>query len=167
MKLIPTSTQPVTITLYRGVPFDNKYEEHTLLDTRFTFEPYPHSTVTNIGHSKEDFLNMMRQVGSRPLYVFPRTTKTDTFNFAYGNGIVTSVVMELTQDEINANYMKVTTATSGDNYYYFITGITQKNETTYLLNLELDVFMTYSDVFLDAIADKPVMVERKHCRSCF
>lgn len=158
MKLVPTSISPVTITLYRGIPFDNNYEEHTLLSNKFKFKAYSDSTPTNIGNDKEAFINMMKN-GS---YVYPRTTKSGTYNFAFGNGLVTSVVMELTGNEINSNYMKV--VSNGDSYYYFITGITQKNEVTYLLNLELDVVMTYSEEFLTNIEHKPVMVERKHCR---
>ena len=153
MKLIPTSVNPVTITLYRGVPFDNSYREHTLISPRFRY------AGSRIGSNvNEAFLNL-KEDGD---YFFPRTTKTGTYNFAFGNGLVTSVVMELTDNEINSNYMKVTSGT--DNYYYFITGITQRNEITYLLNLELDVIETYGEVFLNNIEDNPVMVERKHCR---
>ena len=163
MKLIPTTINPVTITLYRGIPFDNNYSEHTLLSTQFKFHGY--SGVGQIdldrvvGQNKENFINMLDTNGQ---YVYPRTTKTGTYNFAFGNGLVTSVVMELTGDEINSNYMKVTSGS--DNYYYFITGVLQKNDVTYLLNLELDVFMTYSEEFLTNIKDKPVLVERKHAR---
>lgn len=163
MKLVPTSISPVTITLYRGIPFDNNYEEHTLLSNKFKFKAYSDSTPTNIGNDKEAFINMVKD-GS---YVYPRTTKSGTYNFAFGNGLVTSVVMELTGNEINSNYMKVVASDglgNSETYYYFITGITQKNEVTYLLNLELDVVMTYSEEFLTNIEHKPVMVERKHCR---
>lgn len=160
MKLIPTSTQPVTITLYQGIPFDNNYSEHTLLSTKFRYRPHPTSATgwQNVGSDKEAFINMQQNNA----YVYPRTIKSGTYNFAFGNGLVTSVVMELTDNEINSNYMKVTSGT--DNYYYFITGVTQKNEITYLLNLELDVFMTFGDEFLTNISGKPVMIERKHCR---
>ena len=157
MKLIPTTINPVTITLYRGVPFDNNYKEHTLLSQQFKL--YYSETSHNVGSDKEAFINMKDTQNN---YIYPRTTKTDTFNFAFGNGLVTSVVMELTGDEINSNYMKV--VSGSDSYYYFITGIIQKNELTYLLNLELDVFMTYSEEFLTNIKSKPVQVERKHCR---
>lgn len=162
MRLIPTSTLPVTITLYRGVPFSNKYEEHSLMSTKFVYKNNNTAVGVSVGHNKEDLLNIVYN----SQYKYPRTTKTGTYNFAYGNGLVTSVVMELTGDEINSNYMKVvpTNVSLEGTYYYFITGIIQKNETTYLLNLELDVFMTYGDEFLTNIADKPVMVERKHCR---
>ena len=159
MKLIPTTINPVTITLYRGIPFDNNYSEHTLLSNKFKFASIITDTDTNVGNSKEAFINMKDSSNN---YIYPRTTKTGTFNFAFGNGLVTSVVMELTGNEINSNYMKVTSGS--DDYYYFITGIIQRNETTYLLNLELDVFMSFSEEFLTNIVDKPVMVERKHCR---
>lgn len=161
MKLIPTTINPVSITLYRGIPFDNNYSEHTLLSNQFKFHGITGGAdnPTNIGQDKENFINMKNNDNE---YIYPRITKSGTFNFAFGNGLVTSVVMELTGDEINSNYMKV--VSGNDVYYYFITGIIQKNEVTYLLNLELDVFMTYSEEFLTNIKDKPVMVERKHCR---
>lgn len=158
MKLIPTSIQPVTITLYRGIPFDNNYSEHTFLSNKFILRAGIGGVPHNVGSGKESFIN----IKNNGKYIYPRTTKSGTFNFAFGNGLVTSVVMELTGNEINSNYMKV--VSGEDVYYYFITGITQKNEVTYLLNLELDVIMTYTDEFLDNMNSKPVMVERKHCR---
>lgn len=158
MKLIPTTIQPVTITLYRGVPFSNNYSEHTLLSTKFRYTSL-NGDVNNVGSDKTAFIDMKL---NGTTYVYPRTTKTGTYNFAFGNGLVTSVVMELDGDEINSNYMKV--VAGSDVYYYFITGITQKNEITYLVNLELDVFMTYGEEFLTNIRNKPVQVERKHCR---
>ena len=159
MKLIPTSVNPVTITLYQGIPFDNNYSEHTLLSTKFKFQEYIGATTYNVGSDKESFINMKN---SNNEYIYPRTTKSGTYNFAFGNGLVTSLVMELNDNEINSNYMKV--VSGSDTYYYFITGLTQKNEVTYLLNLELDVIMTFGDEFLDSVSNKPVMVERKHCR---
>lgn len=160
MKLIPTTINPVTITLYRGIPFDNNYNEHTLFSKKFryTFPPIVTPPVV-VGRAKEEMLNVK---DNNQNYVYPRTTKSGTFNFSFGNGLVTSVVMELTDNEINSNYMKV--VSGNDVYYYFITGLIQKNELTYLLNLELDVFMTFGDEFLDSINQKPVMVDRKHCR---
>lgn len=161
MKLIPTTINPVSITLYRGIPFDNNYSEHTLLSNQFKFHGVTGGadSPVDIGQNKENFINMKNSDNE---YIYPRVTKTGTYNFAFGNGLVTSVVMELTGDEINSNYIKV--VSGNDVYYYFITGIIQKNEVTYLLNLELDVLMTYSEEFLTNIKDKPILVERKHCR---
>lgn len=159
MKLIPTSVNPVTITLYQGIPFDNNYSEHTLLSTKFLYRRFIGDNNRNVGNSKENFINMKN---SQNQYYYPRTTKSGTYNFAFGNGLVTSLVIELTDNEINSNYMKV--VSGSDTYYYFITGLTQKNEVTYLLNLELDVIMTFGDEFLDNVALKPIMVERKHAR---
>lgn len=153
MKLIPTSTNPVTITLYRNYPFDNTYKETGLFNTDFKYNN------ASVGADKNSFLEM-KDNGS---YIFPRTTKTGTYNFAFGNGLVTSLILELNGDEINTNYIKVECSVSHDVYYYFVTGIIQKNEVTYLLNLELDIFMTYGDKFLTIMQDKPVMTERKHC----
>ena len=157
MKLIPTSINPVTITLYQGIPFDNNYNDHTLN------YPFKYKTIANVEHdvghsSPTAFIDIMNDDS----YVYPRTTKTGTYNFAFGNGLVTSVVMELTDNEINSNYMKV--VSGSDTYYYFITGLTQRNECTYILNLELDVIMTYGNQFMTNMKDIPVMIERKHAR---
>ena len=154
MKLIPTSTNPVTITLYRNYPFDNSYNDTCLLSRKFTYNG------SVIGADSNSFLDLKN---SSNQYIFPRTSKTGTYNFAFGNGLVTSLILELTDDEINSNYIKVECSVTHEVYYYFITQILQKNETTYLVNLELDVFMTYGDNFLDAIKSIPVMTERKHC----
>lgn len=154
MKLIPTSTNPVTITLYRNYPFDNSYSDTCLLSRKFTYNG------NVIGADSNSFLDLKN---SSNQYIFPRTSKTGTYNFAFGNGLVTSLVLELNDDEINSNYIKVECSVSHEVYYYFITQIIQKNETTYLVNLELDVFMTYGDNFLDALKNIPVMTERKHC----
>lgn len=171
MKLIPTSVSPVTITLYREIPFDNTYNDHPLIDNLFTLEDISGDThLLNEGMSIETFLEMTTKPSPtiRKLPIFPRTTKTGTYNFGYGNGLVTSIILELNGDEINANYMKVTLREEGltydTKYYYFITGVTQRNESTYLLNLELDVIATFQYEMLRNLNDKPVMVERKHCR---
>lgn len=154
MKLIPTSTNPVTITLYRNYPFDNTYSDTCLLSRKFTYNG------SVIGADSNSFLDLKN---SNNEFIFPRTSKTGTYNFAFGNGLVTSLILELNDDEINSNYLKVECSVSHEVYYYFITQILQKNETTYLINLELDVFMTYGDDFLEVLKDIPVMTERKHC----
>lgn len=155
MKLMPTSTNPVTITLYRNYPFDNSYKETCLLSTSFRTQSY------NVGADKNAFLDLRKSTNNQ--FYFPRTTKTGTYNFAFGNGLVTSLILELTDEEINTNYIKVECTSTREVYYYFVTKITQKNESTYMLNLELDIFMTYGEEFLTTMNNKPVMTERKHC----
>lgn len=159
MNLIPTSTRPATITLYRGVPFDNKYKEHTLISTKFTYQD------REVSYNKNNFLDL--KIGDSDEYYYPRTTKEGIYNFQYGNGLVTAITLELDENEINSNYMRVSVRgalpTRTINYYYFITGLTQKNETTYLLNLELDIIQTFGEEFLENMKDKPVFTERKHC----
>ena len=155
MKLIPTSTNPVTITLYRNYPFDNSYKETTLLSRKFKYGDVV------VGADKDGFLDLKDSTNTS--YYFPRTTKTGTYNFAFGNGLVTSLILELTDEEINTNYIKVECSVTHEVYYYFVTSILQKNEMTYLLNLELDIFMTYGEDFLDMMNGIPVMTERKHC----
>ena len=154
MKLIPTSTNPVTITLYRNYPFDNSYSETALLSRRFTYNGVV------VGADSNSFLDL--KDGSNH-YIFPRTTKTGTYNFAFGNGIVTSLILELNDEEINTNFIKVECSMTHEVYYYFVTEITQKNELTYQVSLELDIFMTYGDKFLEIMKNIPVMTERKHC----
>ena len=156
----PNTREPVSITLYRNIPFDNTYKNHPLISSKFVYNGTPIYTASD-NKGSERFLDMRKVLPISHPYVFPRTTKTDTFNFNFSNGLVTSVVMELTPEETNSNYMKVLCGT--DVYYYFITSISQHNYDTYTLSLELDVLMTYQDEFLDGMAFKPVMTARKHC----
>ena len=154
----PTISDVVTITLYRNIPFDNSYKHHTIISDRFKFNSQSiYTSLVGEPNPCERFLNMKRS----GQYVFPRTTKTDSFNFDFSNGLVASLTLQLTAQETNSNYMRV--KCGNDYYYYFITGISQLNYETYKLNLELDVIMTYQDEFIDGMADVPVFTKRKHC----
>lgn len=156
----PQTQNPVSIRLYSNIPFDNTYQNHSLISDRFTY----HGTLLYEGNYLngspcERFIN--RKVGQdESVFYYPHYDTTDTFNFDFQNGLIGSVVMELTPEKTNANYMRVTCG--NDVYYYFITGIKQINFQTYSLSLELDVLMTYQDEFLDGIKDMPVMTSRKH-----
>lgn len=156
----PNTREPVSITLYRNVPFDNTYKHHSMISDRFKYNDvavYEESTTIPC----ERFLDMRKRTPASHPYVFPRTTKPgDVYNFEYGNGLITKITLELTPEETNSNYMKV--VCGDDIYYYFITSIVQENFETYKLSLELDVIMTYQDEFLDGIKDVPVFTERKH-----
>lgn len=166
----PITSNPVTITLYANIPFDNTYKNHTIISDLFRYNAtrlYT-GTTANTGVPKERFLNRKQALAPQGNYFYyTRWTFTDTFNFHYSNGLICSVVMELTPAQTNANYMKVVSGT--DTYYYFITAINQLNEDTYTLSLECDVLMTYQDEFLTSMQGTgssnrtPVFTTRKHC----
>ena len=153
----PNTTQPVTITLYNNIPFDNTYKNHSFISNKFTKEgTFPVYIGANT--SQERFLN--RKVDNH--YVYKRSTLSDVFNFDFKNGLIGSVTLELSNAQTNANYMKV--VCGSQTWYYFITAINQSNIDTYTLSLELDVIMTYGDDFLEGMQNVPVFTKRKHCR---
>ena len=155
----PTLQQTVKITLYSNIPFDNTYKNHCLISDLFKYNGSSiYGGTSAFGLAKERFINRGKR-GSG--YYYPRYELTGDFNFDYSNGLLTSLTLELTPAQTNANYMKVVCGT--DIYYYFITGINQVNYDTYKLSLELDVLMTYQDEFLEGIKDIPVFTTRKHC----
>lgn len=152
------------IRLYSNIPFDNTYQHHSMISKYFVDGDtaiYTDTTETK-GLPKERFINRKKNASN---YYYPRFNLSGEFNFDYSNGLICSVVLELTPRQTNANYMRVESHNSDGNeyYYYFITGITQLNADTYRLSLELDVLMTYQDEFLEGIKNVPVMTNRKHC----
>ena len=158
----PTIMGTCDIYLFANIPFDNSYAHHTLISKKFT---YNSSAIYNAsdetyGLACERFLNR-RDPNDSDVYYYPRWKLTGDFNFNFSNGLIASVVLELTPAQTNANYLKL--VCGGDIYYYFITGISQVNFDTYNLSLELDVMMTYQDEFLDGMKNVPVFTERKHC----
>lgn len=160
----PNLEQPVAIRLYSNIPFDNTYEHHSLISERFKYNgSYIYHGIST-ATAKERFIDRRRNVPSSPYY-YSRYDLSGEFNFDFKNGLVGSVTLELTPEQTNANYMRVTCAGSdiNDVYYYFITAINQINYNTYTLSLELDVLMTYQDEFLDGVSDTPVFTQRKHC----
>ena len=148
------------ITLYSNIPFDNSYQHHTIISRLFKDDGdrIYNATDSTYGAPCERFINRRNSLGTD--YYYPRWTLTGDFNFNFSNGLISSVVLELTPAQTNANYMKL--ETGDDVYYYFVTGITQNNYDTYTLSLELDALMTYQDEFLQGIAGKPVFTKRKH-----
>lgn len=158
----PNLRSPVQITLYNNIPFDNTYKHHSLISDRFTYNGTPiytnGSLVANIP-PKERFIDR-RNPDNVDEYYYPRWVMSGEFNFNYSNGLVTSVTLELTPAQTNANYMKV--KCGNDIYYYFINSINQINYDTYVLTLELDVLMTYQDEFLDGVKGMPIFTTRKH-----
>lgn len=159
----PQVSGTCSITLYSNVPFDNTYANHSLISDLFKYNNsgiYTKSgTPTPI--AKEQFLDRKNWSATGKPYYYPRYKLTGEFNFNFSNGLLANVTLELTPAQTNANYMKVTCGS--DDYYYFITGISQNNFETYTLSLELDVLMTYQDEFLEGIKDMPVVTDRKHC----
>ena len=158
----PNLRSPVQITIYNNIPFDNTYKHHSLISDRFTYNGTAiytgGSLVANVP-PKERFIDR-RNPDDADEYYYPRWSMSGEFNFNYANGLVTSVTLELTPEQTNANYMKV--KCGNDIYYYFINSINQINYNTYVLTLELDVLMTYQDEFLDGIKDMPIFTDRKH-----
>ena len=157
----PNLRQPVQITIYANIPFDNSYQHHTLISRLFKDDgdSIYNAVDETYGKPCERFINRRNVAGTD--YYYPRYTMTGEYNFNYSNGLISSVTLELTPAQTNCNYMKV--VCGEDVYYYFITSITQQNYDTYTLNLELDVLMTYQDEFLSGIAHKPVFTTRKMC----
>ena len=160
----PLNSSPVSIRLYANIPFDNTYKNHTLISTHFKYNNSQiYSGTTAMGEPKERFINRKITATS---YYYPRYDLTGEFNFDFSNGLIGSVVLELTPEQTNANYLRVKVGDSINGYeyyYYFITGINQINVDTYRLSLELDVIMTYQDEFLSGMIDVPVFTTRKHC----
>ncbi len=116
--------------------------------------------LENEGSVIEQFLNRRDFSKETYPYYYPRYDLTGEFNFNFVNGLLGSVVLELTAEQTNAHYLRLTCG--NDVYYYFITSITQVNADTYNLTLELDVLMTYQDEFLTGMKDVPVFTTRKH-----
>lgn len=159
-KIFPSGVEPVTITLYKNVPFDNTYKHHSFISKYMKYN----GGFLNENAKQENFLNMRRRLAVTDIsYYFQHYIKSGAFNFEYGNGLVTSVVMELESEETTCNYMKVENAYEDTNLFYFITGITQINAVTYRLSLELDVIMTFGDEFIEGLKDKPLFTKNKHC----
>lgn len=160
----PRFRTPVDIRLYSNIPFDNTYAHHSLISSKFAYNGTPLSTQ-NAQLLKESFIDRKDYSKTGYPYYYPRYDLTGEFNFDYSNGLVGSVVLELTPAQTNANYMRVVCRgmEMSDVYYFFITGIQQINYDTYRLTIEVDVLMTYQDEFLEGMSDIPVLTKRKHC----
>lgn len=157
-KIFPTNNNPVNITLYKDIPFDNTYKHHSLV---YDWK-YNGSSISSGTFAQSNFLERSYRRSNVVRKIYTRYELTGDFNFAYGNGLVTSVVLELSSAETLCNYMKVSSEGNTD-LFYFITSITQLNGITYKLNLELDVIMTFGTEFMDSMKDIPVFTRRKHC----
>ena len=159
----PNTQTTCSIRLYSNIPFDNSYANHPLISDKFK---YNNSSVYLGIHTQVDanegFINRKDYSATGNPYVYPRYDITGDFNFNFTNGLVGSVVLELTAEQTNANYLRLRVGSTNDYYYYFITSITQVNFETYQLSLELDVLMTYQSEFLDGMKDVPVFTSRKH-----
>lgn len=156
----PVTTNPVTITLFRNVPFDNTYKHHSFL---YNFK-YNGSAIGS-NRSQRNFLYRKHMVGGTQLeYYYHPSTLTDTFNFDFKNGLVASLYLSLTNEQTLSNYMevKIVSGNTSEYWYYFITNITQSNNEVFKLDLECDVLMTYGDAFMEGMKDIPVYTARKH-----
>lgn len=158
----PQTQNPCSIRLYSNIPFDNTYQNHSLISRLFTYNNvaiYTGNDATLQCTPKERFIDRKKRLVNEKYY--PRYDLTGEFNFNFKNGLIGSVTLNLTPAQTNANYMRLTCGS--DVYYYFITGIEQVNFETYNLSLELDVLMTYQDEFLEGVRNNPVFTQRKHC----
>lgn len=154
----PNLNQPVIITLFANVPFDNTYKDHSFISSKFRYSRQGTSTSLSRFAKQENFLYRKNANGD---YIYPFWILTGEYNFDFTNGLITSLTLELTNEQTNANYLSISVGL--DVYYYFITSIKQSNFNTYSLSLELDVIMTYGDEFLQGIKSNPVYTKRKHC----
>jgi len=155
----------ISIRLYSNIPFDNTYKNHSFISNLFSYNNNDIYTAGGNTIDCERFIDRKDYSKVGEPYYYPRYDITGDFNFDYGNGLITSVVLELTPEQTNANYLRVKSALNVgyEYYYYFITGITQINADTYRLSLELDVLMTYQNEFLEGMYNVPVFTTRKHC----
>lgn len=155
----PNTTQPVSITLYSNIPFDNTYKNHSFISSYFKKQSGGSQPKIFPNGEQSNFLNRKNSTGA---YIYKRWTFTDTFNFDFKNGLNATITLELLNEQTNANYLMVVCGTQ--KWFYFITSIMQSNIDTYTLQLELDVLMTYGDDFLEGVKDVPVFAKRKHCK---
>lgn len=158
----PKGEVPVNITLYNNVPFSNSYSDHLFRPSGFHKGSTEYDDI-----SMERFLDVLDEDQA---YKFSRTTLTDNFNFDYGNGLVTSIVLEVPSGATSSNYMKVkyNIGLTTRYLYFFITNVTELsangNNCTCKFELELDVLATYDGDMLNRLQDMPLNVERKHCQ---
>lgn len=163
----PQTHGTISIRLYSNIPFDNTYKNHSLISDLMTYNNNDlWLNWSGAENDVESFINRKDYSKTGNPYYYPRYDLSGEYNFDFGNGLITSVVLELTPAQTNANYLRVKSLVSGTSYeyyYYFITGITQLNAESYRLNLELDVLMTYQNEFLEGMHNVPVFTARKHC----
>ena len=162
--LFPNGEKPVTITLYRDCPFDNKYTDHF-------FKIGANIADANGGtYSPSISMKTFLSTKKNTVDMYPHVSLTGNYNFNYGNGLITSVVLEVSSDYTDANYMLVETGTSGEEKYFFITNALISNASssgvTVRFDLELDVIATYGYKVVDDLSKNeiPVLTERKHCQ---
>ena len=165
--LFPKGETPVQITLYKNVPFSNDYSNHI-------FRPDGLKGANDLSYDTShmvDFLECYVYLddGTQE-YKFPHITLTDNFNFDYGNGILTSIVLEIPSDYTESNYMYVYGQNGNIQYkfYFFIKSCTimssSGSNVTCKLELELDVLATYDNDILKGLDGVPLLTERKHCQ---
>lgn len=159
MNLFPKSNIPSTITLYKGIPFDNNYEEHIFKEFSFvsTNDIYDAKTM-------DDFLDI-KLTPNDNYFKFDRYTLVGAYNFNYTNGLVCELIVEVPYQYTSCNYIKV--VTGNEKRYYFITDTILQSSIndfcTIKLSLELDVIATWGGELMQSLTDKPLFVERKHC----
>lgn len=162
--LFPVAERVANIVLFRNIPFNNKYEHHPFISNKFTYK----GATKHSGGSMYSFLYAKK---SNNEYYFDRLVLDTGFNFNYGNGLVTSVVLEVPHQFTDANYMSVIPIGTTRPYYFFITNVVistasytdNTSKITCTMTLELDVLATYQNDILDGFTGN-VRTERKHCQ---
>lgn len=162
--LFPVAERVANIVLFRNIPFNNKYEHHPFISNKFTYK----GATKHLGGNMYSFLYAKK---SNNEYYFDRLVLDTGFNFNYGNGLVTSVVLEVPHQFTDANYMSVTPIGTTRPYYFFITNVVistasytdNTSKITCTMTLELDVLATYQNDILDGFTGN-VKTERKHCQ---
>lgn len=164
-----TSNSPVTITLFKDIPFDNQYKHHPLMagDNGMHKQTNQYGVPVPISMWFETSFLMMKASNDVDYY-FEQTELPPFagYNFNRSNGLVTSITLEVPVPFTTANYMKVKSKTSGTQpEYYFITSLiinsVSENTAVCTLTLECDVIATYG---IKVHLDTPVSTKRKHCQ---
>lgn len=163
--MFPKGDKPVSITLFKNVPFDNSYTDHVF---RPEFKKSSGGVVSSIpSWTMGYFLQVEDENGQR---YYPSYSLSGEYNFPYGNGINTSIVLEIPSAFTTANYMMVTSDVGVNQkvFYFFINNVTELNaegnNVTCRYELELDVIATYDGKIMDALKDYPLLTQRKHCQ---
>ena len=164
---------PVEITIYIGVPFDNSYKNVLFRPVNVSDEINGSGNTYN-KMDMSNFLDDMKVSSLDTTKKFKSYSVVGEYNFPYINSLNTQVVLEIPNEFVYSNYLRVVstkphTANELDYVeYYFITDFTVLNTnetmTTIRFNLECDVFATYGSEFFNAIVNRPLYTERKHCQ---
>lgn len=153
--LFPNGNKPVKISLYKNVPFDNSYSDHFFR---------PNFKNNELRYERVTFKYFLESGVMGNLY--PKVEMSGTYNFDYGNGLVTRIVLEVDEDFTDANYLIA--ETSDSIFYFFITGVeilrSSEQGVTCRFSLENDVIAQYDEQIMNDLSKYPLLTKRKHCQ---